>query len=357
MSFLTRKIFDPIPHPFGLDLSDLSVKVVHLNPEGKGNRMRSFGSAEIAQGAMVDGEILKPEVVVEAIRKAVRKAGPKKITTRKVNCSLPETKAFLRIVSIPTMKEEEVREAIKWAMEANIPMPIEEVYYDWQILEQQFEKKSKNMNVLVVAVARTVVDQFVSVLEDAGLDIFGLEIESIAQARSLLNQKQKNTTLIIDIGDRRTSFLIAHDFVPSFTSSIPLSGESFTDAIAKAMGISQAEAEKVKIHYGIGSSLKNDHVFTAVRPVVDNLISEIKKSIDFYITGLQYSTTIDEVLLCGGGARTKGLASYIAQGLQHGVVLGDPWVNLSLEKNVVPIGREEAVQFSTAIGLALKEFD
>jgi len=270
---------------------------------------------------------------------------------------LPETKAFLRIVSIPTMKEEEVREAIKWAMEANIPMPIEEVYYDWQILEQQFEKKSKNMNVLVVAVARTVVDQFVSVLEDAGLDIFGLEIESIAQARSLLNQKQKNTTLIIDIGDRRTSFLIAHDFVPSFTSSIPLSGESFTDAIAKAMGISQAEAEKVKIHYGIGSSLKNDHVFTAVRPVVDNLISEIKKSIDFYITGLQYSTTIDEVLLCGGGARTKGLASYIAQGLQHGVVLGDPWVNLSLEKNVVPIGREEAVQFSTAIGLALKEFD
>src|SRR4030042_99470 len=95
---------------------------------------------------------------------SIKKSGPKKIKTNKVICSLPETKAFLRIVSLPKMKEDEIKEAIKWEMEANIPLPIDQVYYDWQLLEKKISKEPNKSDILVVAVARKEGDHFIEAL-------------------------------------------------------------------------------------------------------------------------------------------------------------------------------------------------
>ena len=357
MGLLTKKIINFFPHPFGLDLSDLSIKVVQLDEEGRGDRVIGYGEAAIAPRSVADGEILNADAVAEAIRKAIANAHPRPISTKRVVCSLPETKAFLRIITIPRMEEEEAREAVKWEMEANIPLPIDQVYYDWQILEDPlFAQDRKKMSVLVVAVARKVVDQFVDILQKVGLTVVGLEIESIAQARGLLADKEDSkTTMIVDVGDRRTSFLISTHNIPCFTSSVPLSGESFTDAIAKALGLSNEEAEKTKITYGIGSAIKNDHIFHAVESVLENLITEIKKSMDFYVTGLQYAASVDQIILCGGGSKTKGLVPYLSQRLGKDIILGNPWVNFDMGKNLPVMPRDTSIQFSTAIGLALKE--
>jgi type IV pilus assembly protein PilM len=354
MSFLNKKIFNDANNVFGLDLSDLSVKVVKLD-QGDFDNIASYASVVLPTGCVSDGEIQKKDQVVAAIKKVMLMAGPKKIKTRKVICSLPETKAFLRIVSVPQMEESEMAEAVKWEMEANIPLPLEQVYYDWQVIPSSLLSEKGKVNLLVVAIAKSTVDQVIDVLESAGLDPVGLEIESIAQARSLLEESDEQITiLIIDIGDRRTSFTVTKGGLPCFTSSIPLCGQALTEVISKGMGVSFDEAEKIKVEYGIGSDFKNDSIFKLEQPVLENLAQEIERSIDFYLTGLKYSKSIDKIILCGGGANTKGILPYLSKKLGREIEMGNPWTNMKLGKKLPTIDRSRSVQYSTAIGLALK---
>ncbi len=161
MSFLQKKIFDVFPSSFGLDLSDLSIKVLRMEREGPIHRVNGFASAALPIGSVIDGEILKPEIVVDVIRRLMEEPAMKKMHTRRVVCSLPETKAFLRVISLPKMEEKEVSEAIRWEIEANIPLTLDQVYYDWQILGDTLPTEKGKINILFVAVARIVVDQFV----------------------------------------------------------------------------------------------------------------------------------------------------------------------------------------------------
>lgn len=354
MSFLNKKIFGG-NDILGLDLSDLSVKVLKIEKIGKMERVVSFANVPIVGGAISDGEIKDKQQVANVIKKALQISGPERIRTKKVICSLPEIKAFLRIISIPEMCIEEAKEALRWEIEATVPLPLDQIYYDWQILDEGFAKEKGKMNILVAAVGKNIVDQTVEVLELAGLQPVGLEVESIAQSRSLLDEKKIDTAvLLVDIGDRRTSFVIADKNVPCFTSSIPVSGTSLTDAIAKDLNLSFDDAEKIKYQYGIGSDFKNDAIFKAVHPVLENLALEIERSIDFYISNLQYSTSVDRIVLCGGGSNTKGLLPYMAKRLQRDIELGNPWSNIQMGKELPIIEKTVAAQYATVIGLALK---
>jgi type IV pilus assembly protein PilM len=358
MSFLNKKIFNSGNRAFGLEISDLTVRVAEIEEDGGKRRVVSFGSCDIAGGSIVDGEIVNEENVITAIREAVRKAGPKKIRSRKVVCALPETKGFLRVIQMPKMKEEELGEAIKWEIEGNIPLAIDQVYYDWRVLEKNLSQEKDKVSILVVAVAQKVVDQLVDLISRAGIELVGLELEAIAQARSLINQEEKEgTDLIIDLGGRRTSFIITEGGVPCFTSSIPLSCGLVADCIAKALNVPLGEAEKIKATYGIGSFIKKDPVFLAVEASLENLIEETERSIDFYISGLKYSDSINNIIVCGRGAEIKGLLPFFAQKLNRTIRMSNPWINFNQNKDLPIINKEIASQYATAIGLAMRGVD
>lgn len=355
MSFLTKKIFDFVGTASGIDLNDSSVRIVQMEKSGNKDSVVGYGFANIISGSIVEGEIVNKDQVALAIKKAFSSSAPKKIKSNKVICSLPETKAFLRIISIPKMKEEEAKEAIKWEIEANIPLTLDQVYYDWQILEKNVSCEKNKMDVLIVAISKNTVDQFIEVMEKAGLEVVGMEIESIAQARSLLaSGKQEKSSLILDLDEIGTSFFISSGNVPCFTSSIPVSGRSLNNSISKALSVSLEEAEKIKNNYGIGSEFKNNNIFLAVKPVLENLVSEIERSIEFFVSELGYSNCIDEIILCGKEANIKGMVTYLSKRLGKKVVLGDPWVNVSMKGKLPEMERTLSVEYSTAIGLALR---
>lgn len=340
---------------FGLDLSDLSVKVVAIKKTGEHEAVTSYGTIGLPPGAIVDGEIQQPEVVRGAILDLLNRVGPKRITSKNVTCSLPETKEFLRILTIPKMKPEEVSEAIRWEIEANIPLTLDQVYYDWQILDQGFTVDEGKMSVLVIAVSRDVVDEFVAMLESCGLQPVGLETESVAQARALLSEKNKTeTTLIVDMGDRRTSFLVTLGHVPCFTSSVPLSSQMISDAVSKALQIPFDEADRMKVTQGLGSMAVKSPIFKAAEPILENIVLEIERTIDFFTSNLKYAPTIDRVILCGGGSNLQGLVPYMTRRLNRLVEAGDPWAATNLGEALPIIPREKSISYSTAIGLALK---
>lgn len=350
MSFLNKKIISLEPKIIGLDLSDLSVKVFQLEKDGKRDIVRGYGSVDIPSGNIEDGRIVDKAKVVESIKAVLKSSHAKKINTNKVICSLPESKAFVRIITIPKMSEEEAREAVKWEMEANMPMSLDDVYFDWQFLQEEGDCSQK---VLTAAVSREVIDDWMETLELAGLDVYGLEIESMATARSLVdeNMDKDEASLIVDIGARRTSFIIAEGAVPYFTSSIPFSSEGINDTIIKCLKMSSAEAEKAKISNGIEK--KNNPIFKAVEPLMENLVVEITKTMDFYREMSKKSQKVKRIILCGGGANMKGLAEYVSNRIKSDVVMGTPWVNVNLGNNLPIIKKDESVRYATVIGLAI----
>jgi len=355
MSFLAKKIIDFEPKIFGIDLSDLSIKVLQLEKNGDFHKIRCFSSFDIAPGNIEDGKIENKEKVIAVIKEAVSKSYPRKLNTNKVICSLPESKAFLRMIKIPKMKEEEIGEAIKWEMEANIPLPIDQVYFDWQLLGQD----AKNMqNILTVAVPKEVVDDSMEVLEKSGLDVYGLELESIATSRSLMSNEfiGKNfASLIVDLGSQRTSFIMIVNGSPYFTSSIPFSSEGINDAISKAMNVDSKKAEEFKVHYGIENVNNDNPIFKATQSLLENLVSEVEKTLDFYREMFKdEAEKIEKIILCGGGANLKGLVPYLSKRLSKNIEIGNAWSNLNFGKNLPIINKESSVRYPTVIGLALR---
>ncbi|HPN96828.1 MAG TPA: type IV pilus assembly protein PilM [Candidatus Moranbacteria bacterium] len=351
MSFFTKNIISFDDKFCAVDLSDLSVKIFQLEKDGRIDRVRGYAHADIPEGFLDDGRIMEKNKVAEIIKAAMKKTIPKKINTRKVICSIPESKAFLRIISIPKVNEEEAREAIKWEMEANIPLSSDQVYFDWQFLEEAGGKQ----NVLTAAVSKEIVDDTVEVLGLAGLEVYGMEVESIASVRSLIPfELSKEVFLIVDIGARRTSFIISEGNLPSFTSSIPFSSEVISDSISKSLNIDKKEADKIKINQGIEHSFEENSIFNIIKPMLENLATEIEKTIDFYGGISKGSLEIKKIILCGGGSNLRGIVPYLTTRLCKDVMLGDPWVNLNFGNNLPIIDKNNSIKYTTAIGLALK---
>ena len=355
MSFLNKKVFEFSEDSFGLDVSDSFLRVVQMEKNGDVDSIRSFGCVALPTGVISNGEIIKDSIVIQKIKEVFSKAGPKRITTKNVICSLPETKAFLRLISIPKMEEEEIKEAIKWEIEDNIPLSLDKVYYDWQLLDDDFGGKKGKMDVLVLAMARETVDKFLSATKEAGLEVVGLEVESTAQVASLLSQKNnEETTLIIDFGESKTELVISLKNIPVFTSSIPLSTRYLKDSFIKKLDLKANEVDKSIANYGIGSFSKRDPVFLAAKPILENLAAEIEKSIDFYITGLKYSESVDRIILSGMGANIKGMVPYLSKRIGKEIKEGDPWINIDFGESLPIIGRDEANKYAAAIGAAVK---
>lgn len=346
--FLSKKI------PFGLDLSDMSVKIVHFG-FGRGGKKEvlAFGLTTLSPGSIVDGEIKNPESVRQAIVRCMQESN---VRSRRVFCSLPEGKSFLRIIEMPNLSDKELKESIQFQIEENIPMGVDQLYYDWMRMPQSFSRNEKKVSILLVAVARNTADIFLETVESAGLEVVGMGTESVAQVKSLLsdkqNQEKKEVVLLIDLGDRRTTVIFSVGGIPCFASSAPLSSQMMTEAIAQTLRVSSEEAERIKLERGIGSFVKKDPVFIAVESVLEHLVNQVRISMDFFTGGLGFSRSVDRIVLCGGGASTKGLAVYLGKRLGKAVEKGDPWARMHLDGNIPPIPYDNALRYSTAIGLA-----
>ena len=354
MSLLTKKIINFEERYLGIDFSDLSLKLLQLEKKGGKDQVHSYAYLDIPPACFSDGRIEDKAQIAQLVREALKKASPGKIKTKKVICSLPESKIFLRIISIPKMEQKEIGEAIKWEIEASIPLSIDQIYYDWQLLGEKGGKQS----ILTVAVAREAADEILEVLELAKLEVCALESESMALARSLIDKKSQTdeAILIVDLGAKMTNFIVTQNGVPFFTSSIPFSSEGVTDAIAKSLGVDKDQAQKVKLSQGLGKISGESAILNSMQAYLESLAVEIEKSIDFYQNlNEKDGVKIKKIIICGGGANLKGLLAYLTKRLDRTVSVGDAWVNLNFEDSLPIISKERSLQFSTAIGLAMKK--
>jgi type IV pilus assembly protein PilM len=349
---------------FGLDISDLSLKFLMLRKRGKKFSVVSFGESQIEPGIIEGGEVKDEEKLAKIVKEAT-----KKVKTKYVIACLPEEKAFLQVIKMPIMSEEDLKSAIVFEAENYIPLPVNEVYLDCEIVPPVYNHL-KHLDVLLAAIPKRTTDSYLRVLKKAGLKPIAFEIESLAIARALIkDQITSHSVLIIDLGATRTSFIIFAGKSVRFTTSIPVSGIHLTELIAKSLNISFEKAEKLKIIHGLKEGLKiklgekttfekvKGKIFEALIPALVDLVQQIKKCIDYYQTHAYLSglppngKKIHKVILSGGSANLKGLKEFLELELKIPVEMGNPWINIGEVKN---FPKEKSLSFTTAIGLALR---
>jgi len=366
------ELFNLKPESFALDISDPSLKVVKLNQSGNNLTLASFGEILLKPGIIKRGEIKKEDDLVDAIKKLIIGIEGEKIKTKHVICSLPEEKAFLQVIKMPKMSDEDLKSAVIYESENYIPLPIESVYLDFQVVSSK--EDSQEMEILIAALPKKIVDSYINCLKKAGLRPLSLEIESLAIARALIKKGfTEKPVLLIDLGFSRTGFAIFSGTSVRFTSSIQVSSNNFTQIIAKNLNLDEGAAEKLKIRHGLEGKIsfktkeektkkkiEKSMVFEALIPALTDLVQQIKRCQDYYQNhafsqGLSSNMIIEKVLLCGGGANLKGLAELLSIELKMPIDLGNPWINISPRNSAdLPLSLEKSLSYTTALGLALK---
>lgn len=359
MKFLTLQ-----PEAFGIDISDLSLKIAKLKKKRGGLSLVSFGLEKIQPGIIKSGEIKDQQALTEIIKKSIQGVQGQRLDTKYVIASLPEEKSFLQIIQMPKLAKEELEQAVRFEAENYIPLPLEKVYLGFQKIKPHYNHLD-HLDILIACMPKEIVDPYVESLKKAGLVPIALEIESQAIARALIKEeKSSSPILLIDFGETRSSFIIFSGCCVRFTSSIPISSQGLTQNIAKSLKVDFKKAETMKTKYGLRSDPKKENeerrkVFETLAPIMTEFVEQTKTCINYYQTHAKHehlppgNRGVKKILLAGGGANLLGFTDFLSSEIKIPVEVGNPWVNVNLKKKA-PLFFKESLPYTTAIGLALR---
>lgn len=316
--------------PIGLDISDFSLKLVQLNKSGESFSIQAINKIDLPAGIIDDGEIKNRPELIKNLKNLIDKPRFGKVSSHEVTACLPENKTFVKLIEIDNGPND-LKETILAEMEKHIPMPLDEIYFDWQIVNKD---QGKNL-VLLGAAPKQIVDDYTNIFDELGLSVFALEIESSAICRALLpeeNSRFKDTQpknyAILDIGAKRTSMIFYAHKTILFTVSLPISGEAVTKNIADNLKIDRDQAERAKIICGLDEQKAEGVIREILGGQINELVKKIKDVISYYETHFPGQGQIDNIYLCGGGSNIENIDMILTESLGLQVALGDPLLNI-----------------------------
>ncbi len=349
---------------FGLDISDKRLKIVNLGQVGGQLFLSSYGEKEISGGVVEGGIVKNKEALAKSIKEACGEVRGNELNTNYVIASLPEEKAFLQVIQMPKISEEELKKAVPYEAANYIPLPMDQVCLDFKIVKP-LTNHLDHADILIVAFPKNIIQDYVKAIKDSGLTPLALEIESQAIARAVIkNNIAPLPIILIELGATRTSFVIYSGYSVRFTSSVPVSSKQFTEIIAKNTGVDLIKAEQLKTEYGLIS--QGDKygrlVYESLIPGLSELVEQLKSHIRYYQGHSEHEhllikkAEISKIILCGGGANLKGLTEYLYQQVSIPVEIGNPWTNIlkNNPKKIPALSYGESLSYVTALGLALR---
>ncbi|OHA06567.1 MAG: hypothetical protein A3B34_01505 [Candidatus Sungbacteria bacterium RIFCSPLOWO2_01_FULL_54_21] len=340
----------------GLDISDRSIKYVKFSA-GRSGQIESFGEKEIDEGVIVEGRIERPADFVSVLRALSSLLG-RWWSPMGVVASLPEEKSFLRLVQLPDVKPAEVAGALRWQIEGQIPLPAEDLAYDYEIIES-LVSRPEHLDVVITAYPKTIVDAYISALKEGGFQPVALELESQAIARAVLGgERAPDATAVVDMGRNRTTIAMCAAGSVIFTATVPVGGRMLEQEIAKALGVDMAAADRLKKEHGLIPGAYEGKIFRAILPTMEMITGELGRTIAYYEDHISHihggTPEVRRVLMCGGDANLFGLDTYLSSRVRVPVSIADPFYGIAAESPypIPEIPRREAVAFAAAIGLA-----
>src|SRR5947208_3478274 len=293
----------------GLDIGSGIIKLVVIDHGGSEPELTKVATTEVAADAIVEGEVMDPGLVSEAIRGLFEAAGVKR---KSVVTAVGGRDVIVKKIQMDRMKEADAREVIRWEAEQHVPFDMANVELDFQILDPDAE--GLQMNVLLVAAKRELVESRVGLLGEAGLDPSIIDVDAFAIHNAFeLNHPDamQGVVGLVNIGHEVTNVNILEDGIPVLTRDLSVGTRRFREDLQRENGLATASRS---------------------------------------------AGGLSRVYTTGGGARIPGLNDVLGSRLKVSIELANPVQRLRVRDDVfetVPVD-EVAPLLMLAVGLALR---
>jgi type IV pilus assembly protein PilM len=341
-----------LPDHIGLDFGNHSVKAVQLDrlTESK-PRLVNFGSQPTPNGVINSEDFAHQQKLADALKALYDSS---KFRTKNVVMALPEFSVFTRFMELIGVKDEEIANTVYYQAKTYIPIPVEDV----QISAMPIGKDESRgaTRVLVVAAPKKIIDIYLTVVELAGLVPVAVETESVAMGRAMFKSTLNKNLLMLDFGATSTDMSVLNDGNMVFSQSISIGSDAMTQAIVNQFNFDYAQAEQYKRNYGLNQAMLEGKIYTAIKPIIDSIITEVQRGLEFYKTRTLLPIPQD-CLLNGDGALLPELGKYITAALGINSQIADPWQNIEVDKKFADVLAKNKPSYSVAVGLGLKHND
>jgi type IV pilus assembly protein PilM len=316
--------------------------------EAGGLRLKQYGLKSLgAEGAQ---ETTREATILKALQQSLAE---KAIKARNVNVCAPGFHVFSKFVKLPPVDAGKVTQIIQYEAQQNVPFPLEEVVWDYQILGST---TGGELEVLLVAIKADIVEGLFRVTESSGLR---LQLTDVSPA-ALCNAFRYNygdledCTMLLDIG-AKTSNLLFFEKGKVFSRGINLGANSITQDFANESKLKFDVAEKLKIEEGFVSlggayeEPENPHqaaISKIARQFMTRLHIQVNQTMQFY-RGQQGGSAPQRLFLSGGASVMPYTAQFFAEKLNVPVEYFNPLRNVQLDPS---INLEELARVAHSLG-------
>ncbi|MDH4230479.1 MAG: pilus assembly protein PilM [Nitrospirota bacterium] len=337
----------------GLDIGSSYIKAVKLKEAKGGYELELFNVHPLPPELIVDGSIIDSLRLVDSLKEMITTAG---IKAKNAVISISgHSSVIIKRISLPEMTEEELSESIKFEAEQYVPFDIEDVNLDFQIIGPKDEPGQ--MDVILVAVKKDIINEYINVVREAGLNPIIVDIDSFAlenmYGTNYEVELDRNIALL-NIGASTINMSILKGGISVFTRDSSLGSNLHTEALQREFNLSYENAERLKR----GESVENvspEDAKGVIESASEEILNEIIRSFDYYRSTTVHED-ISEVILSGGCALIGNFAAMIAERSGVETRIADPFKNIKIPKKFDMSGIEEiAPIMAVAVGLALRK--
>lgn len=335
----------------GIDLGSFSIKFAEVK--------HGFGG-ELAVNRLVSvynptGQFLPTEEVdLQKLAVVIKQTmSEHKLKGSEVYAAIPENMSFTSIITMPNLSEAELASSIHWEAEQHIPVPLNEVNLEYEVLYRPKKGEiGEKMKVMLVAARTEIVDRYVQLMELAGVELVGMETVLLGIYRTLqASFLDEGAVMMVHMGALTTDLLIVHRSDMILSYSIQTGGLALTRAVEKQLELPPNQAEEYKRAYGLDPTQLEGRVRQSLSGVMNIIISEIRKAMQYYQTSHTLSP-IRTMWLSGGSAYLPGLSSYFAEAFSYEVNIVNPLTKLHISTGLsVPA---DVAVYTPAIGMAIR---
>lgn len=341
----------------GLDLGSSAVRAVQVTAGRGGAGIDRLGQISLPHGAVRDGEIVEPAVVVEALTELWSRFS---FSGRRVALGVANQQVVVRQLDLPLMPEAELRRSLQFQVADAIPIPVDQAILDYHVLGPVVNEQGEPLiRLLLVAAQRQMVESVLDVVRRARLEPVALDLDAFAVLRSLAprgHSAEPDGELLLDVGAAVTNIVVHQGGAPRFVRILLQGGNSVTESLVDGLGLSFADAEVAKSRpvvqdeYSFG---EEDQHARLVAEQAQRFADEIRGSLDYY-SAQPEAVRVGRVVLSGGASLLPLLRDRLADTLGLPVAWGDPLAALQPAKlTLAPEQLDSARPFlAVAVGLA-----
>lgn len=332
---------------WGIEIGAYAIKAVRLEREGDEVRVSDF--AVIPHKKVLSTPDMDQN---EAVRLGLGQfVSQKAIEGETLVMSIPGHSAFARFAKLPPVEPKKVPDIVKFEAVQQIPFPIEEVEWDYQVFMKQ---DSPEVEVGIFAITRERVQQRLALYAELGITPEALNLSPVAVFNAMAYdhslEERKMAVIYLDIGTSATDLIVANQG-NCWIRTFPLGGTHFTEAIAESFKLSYTKAEKLKQEAATSKYAKQ--IMQAMRPVFGDLLQDIQRSLGYY-QSVHRDVELKTMVGLGSTFKIPGLRKFLGQQLQMDVVRLDEYRRIRVEGREAASFAENAVNMATAYGLALQ---